>query len=97
MSEGQKALTGDLAVARQIVDLRFRLIHLQLVVENFINRNKGNSFVILPSQGEITALEEKAVDMLARLYPGMVEKKTVTPEQLQEALTESISDSNQTS
>lgn len=97
MSEGQKALTGDLAVARQIIDLRFRLIHLQLVVETFINQNKGNRFVTIPSQVEIAALEEKAVDILSRLYPGMVEKKTVTPEQLQEALEESISDSNQTS
>jgi hypothetical protein len=89
MSDGQKSSVNE--VTKQIIDMRFRLIHLQLIVENLINRNISNPYVVVPSQGEIKALEEKAVDLLISMYPGMVERdRKLTPDELQEELADSM-------
>ena len=59
---------GDVDIANEIVDLRFRLFRVLLTLEKIIDLNSNLN---VPNQQDLDTIEERALNMTRKRYPNM--------------------------
>lgn len=58
---------GDLDVATEIIDLNFRLLRTQLILERVLSKNPS----LVSSLGDISDIDKQVIEILQKKFPNM--------------------------